>query len=352
MEPRRRPFLAVAAAVPAPSGVDTSCGSATTVRGKVFDPAGLNPLANVIVFVPNDSSRLPALSPGAPTCESTTSIGDFVTFAITDASGSFVLTGVPVGDGVPITVQTGKWRRTVEMSISKACALPEHVVCERVHGFRGGGRLGRRPGGGSYRAVPDRLDVSAGLGVSTGHPLSTVGHCGGDCRCRWRAAAPSARRRDQRVGSQRSYRGAVDLRRVHGANRRRVNLRRKREGVQRRASDRSGGRWRIGPGARFVQQGGAYRHPPGGNGAPDPDSIDLRWIEPDPGGKGARVPVLRQFYDRFSWLRPVSTPSAPSAIRDGRGLDVPEASYSIPSGAITSSVVATSSASHIGHMRA
>jgi hypothetical protein len=105
--------------------VDTTCSSATTVRGKVFDPAGLNPLANVVVFVPNDGSRLPAMSPGAPTCESTVSIGDFVTFAITDASGSFVLTGVPVGNGVPITVQTGKWRRTVEMSISKACTTTQ-----------------------------------------------------------------------------------------------------------------------------------------------------------------------------------------------------------------------------------
>ncbi len=101
--------------------VDTSCGSPTTLTGKVFDPAGQNPLANVVVFIPSNATQLPAISPGAPTCGSDVSVGDFVTFAITDSTGSFVLTGVPVGSRVPVTVQTGKWRRTVEMPI-KACA--------------------------------------------------------------------------------------------------------------------------------------------------------------------------------------------------------------------------------------
>lgn len=106
--------------------VDTSCRSATTLRGKVFDPAGLNPLANVVVFVPNDSTRLPAISPGAPTCgPPDVSIGDYVTATVTDSTGSFVLTGVPVGNGVPVTVQTSKWRRTVDVSITKACATTE-----------------------------------------------------------------------------------------------------------------------------------------------------------------------------------------------------------------------------------
>jgi hypothetical protein len=103
--------------------VDTSCASPTRLTGKVFDPAGSTPLANVIVFVPNVVAQLPPITPGSPICG--LSIGDYVTATQTDATGSFTLSGVPVGSAVPVTVQTGKWRRTVEVAIPKACATTQ-----------------------------------------------------------------------------------------------------------------------------------------------------------------------------------------------------------------------------------
>ncbi len=103
--------------------VDTSCASPTTLTGKVYDPAGKNPLYNIAVFIPNDPSTLPVITHGTKTCNTCdVPIGNYVTATQTDASGSFTLKGVPVGTGVPITIQVGKWRRTVPVDIKNDCA--------------------------------------------------------------------------------------------------------------------------------------------------------------------------------------------------------------------------------------
>jgi hypothetical protein len=89
------------------------CGSdATTVSGTVYDPAGVNPLYNVIVYVP--SAPLAPLTDG-PTCDQcgTVASGSPVATALTDESGHFVLQGVPPGSNVPLVMQVGKWRREV-----------------------------------------------------------------------------------------------------------------------------------------------------------------------------------------------------------------------------------------------
>jgi hypothetical protein len=105
--------------------VDASCdaGSKTTVTGRVFDPAGANPLYGAVVFIPNVVSQLPAITPGTKTCNTCdASIGDYVAVAQTDADGKFTLTDVPTGQGVPITVQMGKWRKTTAVNITNSCA--------------------------------------------------------------------------------------------------------------------------------------------------------------------------------------------------------------------------------------
>ncbi len=105
--------------------VDTACASTsrTTLTGKVFDPAGVNPLYNVIVFIPNVVADLPIITPGTSTCNTCdSSIGDYVVATKTDADGAFTLAGVPTGTGVPVTVQIGKWRRTTTVNIPTSCA--------------------------------------------------------------------------------------------------------------------------------------------------------------------------------------------------------------------------------------
>jgi hypothetical protein len=107
--------------------VDKNCSAnPTTIVGKVFDPAGKNPLQNVLVFVPNDPARLPQIVPGASTCSSCdTSVGAFVTFTFTGADGSFRLTGVPTGQNVPLVLQIGKWRRIITVPDVVDCATTQ-----------------------------------------------------------------------------------------------------------------------------------------------------------------------------------------------------------------------------------
>ena len=102
--------------------VNASCSTPTSLTGKVYDPAGKNPLYNVAVFIPNDPSTLPKITQGTKTCNSCdVPIGDYVSATLTDTAGSFTLTHVPTGKGVPITIQVGKWRRTLTVDINNDC---------------------------------------------------------------------------------------------------------------------------------------------------------------------------------------------------------------------------------------
>jgi hypothetical protein len=98
-------------------------GCTTSVSGTVYDPAGLNPLYNVVVFVPNDpAGKLPAIQTGTHSCNTCdVSIGNYVAATVTDAKGHFTLKNVPATTHVPLVVQTGKWRREVFLPTIKAC---------------------------------------------------------------------------------------------------------------------------------------------------------------------------------------------------------------------------------------
>jgi hypothetical protein len=114
-------FVAVDAGCPGPDlrcHVDTCSGAGTSVSGTVYDPAGKNPIPHAFVFVPTDpGGAIPAISPGAKTCDSCSlPIGSYVVATTSDATGSFLLHGVPTGTHVPIVVQIGKWRREVFVS--------------------------------------------------------------------------------------------------------------------------------------------------------------------------------------------------------------------------------------------
>ena len=75
---------------------------ATTISGKVYDPAGKVPLYNVAVYVPNGT--VAPLTEGASCDRCGASITNPVTATITDEAGSFKSEGVPTGAAVPVPV--------------------------------------------------------------------------------------------------------------------------------------------------------------------------------------------------------------------------------------------------------
>jgi hypothetical protein len=172
--------------------VDQSCPSSspTSLTGKVYDPAGLNPLYDIIVFIPNDPGTLPPIQPGTHTCNTCdVSIGNYVAATTTDATGSFTLNGVPTGSNVPVTVQIGKWRRTITMNIGNTCTsnaaadkslrlprkrsegdMPQMAVltggCDDFGCFLSG--MGIDPSEFSAPQGGGRLDVYQGMGMGGG----------------------------------------------------------------------------------------------------------------------------------------------------------------------------------------
>jgi hypothetical protein len=184
--------------------VDKACSnsSQTTLTGKVFDPAGNNPLYNALVFVPNVQGDLPTITPGTSSCNACdASVGNYVAIGETNAEGEFTLTGVPTGNGVPVTVQMGKWRRTVNLNITKSCAtntvpdgtlrlprthmegdMPQMALltggCDDMACFLTG--IGIDPTEFTAPHAGGRVDVYQGLGLAgNGAALSngTAGNC-------------------------------------------------------------------------------------------------------------------------------------------------------------------------------
>ena len=87
-------------------------GGTTSVSGTAYAPNGKLPLYNVIAYIPN--GKPDALIEGV-TCDKCGSIasGNPIVTALSDSSGKFKLTNVPVGDNIPLVLQVGKWRRQV-----------------------------------------------------------------------------------------------------------------------------------------------------------------------------------------------------------------------------------------------
>lgn len=104
-----------------------ACGSSectTSLTGKVYDPSGAGPgsndlpLAGVTVFQPFGPLTPFTDGVACDTCASLDSPA--IARAVTGADGTFTLTGVTPGPAVPIVVQSGRWRRQVNLSVT-AC---------------------------------------------------------------------------------------------------------------------------------------------------------------------------------------------------------------------------------------
>jgi hypothetical protein len=96
----------------------------TTITGKVYDPAGKNPIYGAVVYIPSSLDALTAIAPGpgnaCGTCEKPQ--GQPLAGAVTGADGSFTIVKAPVGPKVPLVVQVGKWRRMTFVAVTNACS--------------------------------------------------------------------------------------------------------------------------------------------------------------------------------------------------------------------------------------
>jgi hypothetical protein len=102
-------------------------GGTTGVSGTVYAPNGTDPLSGVTVYVPG--APVMPFTPGVA-CESSCSAslsGSPIVSATTAANGTFTLANVPMGAGVPLVIQKGRWRRQFVLPSVAACtdtALP------------------------------------------------------------------------------------------------------------------------------------------------------------------------------------------------------------------------------------
>jgi hypothetical protein len=95
-------------------------GKGATISGRILAPNGELPLPGVSVYVPSGS--VDPLPNGASCwlCRSHLR-GNPIALAVTDANGRFEMVNAPVGDGVPLVVQTGKWQRKLELESVVDC---------------------------------------------------------------------------------------------------------------------------------------------------------------------------------------------------------------------------------------
>jgi len=101
-----------------------TCGSGTTsISGTVYDPAGNNPLYNILVYIPTfPNDPLPVMTHGMSCDACASKIDNAMATALTDAKGHFTIKNAPVGANIPLVVQVGKWRRKFTMpTATTAC---------------------------------------------------------------------------------------------------------------------------------------------------------------------------------------------------------------------------------------
>jgi hypothetical protein len=151
------------ASTPCPTGLmcNVACASgSTSISGKVYDPAGKNPLYNVALYVPVSAvSPLPRgvpTGPGACSCGALYT-GGAVVNTTTAEDGSFTLANAPAGSSVPLVIQIGKWRRVVHIKVT---ACQDNPQPDKSLAF-----LGTVPAGDTDDNIPD-IAVSTGIADS------------------------------------------------------------------------------------------------------------------------------------------------------------------------------------------
>ena len=96
-------------------------GPTTSITGTIYAPNGIDPLPNVLVYIPN--AAVAPFSPGVdcPVVGAAPS-GSPIVGASTAVDGTFTITNVPVGVNIPLVFVSGRWRRQVVIPATTACA--------------------------------------------------------------------------------------------------------------------------------------------------------------------------------------------------------------------------------------
>lgn len=95
----------------------------TTITGKVYDPAGANPIYGAVIYIPNNIDEIATIAqgPGNSCGTCVTPQGQPLAGAVTGPDGSFTIKKAPVGARVPLVVQVGKWRRMTYVAVNNQC---------------------------------------------------------------------------------------------------------------------------------------------------------------------------------------------------------------------------------------
>jgi hypothetical protein len=109
-------------------------GQTTTLTGKVYDPAALNPVYNAVVMIPNGVLQPIPAGVSNAACAGAV-LPAAVTYAYSAIDGTFTLTGVPVGASVPLIIQIGRWRRVININTSTlACGQSINLSASNCNG--------------------------------------------------------------------------------------------------------------------------------------------------------------------------------------------------------------------------
>ncbi len=101
--------------------VSCAGGATSTISGVVYAPNGTDPLPGILVYIPN--APVAAFTPGVSCAVAgQPPSGSPLVGTTTAVDGTFTLTNVPVGNNIPLVVQSGRWRRQVVVPSTASCS--------------------------------------------------------------------------------------------------------------------------------------------------------------------------------------------------------------------------------------
>ncbi|MGB8918176.1 MAG: Ig-like domain repeat protein [Candidatus Sulfotelmatobacter sp.] len=95
-------------------------GATTSISGTTYAPDGVDPIPNVLVYVPNGTVQ-PFVDGPADDTEASLVTGAPLVLTTSAANGTFALTNVPAGTSFPLVLQAGRWRRQLTVPSLTSC---------------------------------------------------------------------------------------------------------------------------------------------------------------------------------------------------------------------------------------